>query len=884
MEPTSTQQAPQRLQQEQQEQLPQQQNEMCSAGVLVEVAGSNLGTFRKDNEHLVGLCDSGVLVRNFVSKAVIDSRRSSANSLLFQHIPSKDHHTDPHISHLKDQSLRGSRCNSAQQINVDHSGNPQLESGSPRETESDGDSGDDIEVLRVRTSRTVGALEGQDSVSVIMGTPQRPLSPSSPSRRRIHVVVSLRTVLLCASISILAVSVVCAVVPLSIGWMKTMQNLSKTAESSLDTELAALRTSVVTWAKGNITSKFKEPVDIIKQFQTSLMTQIHLLEQPLLIQDNHLPMHPLIKPVFDVFSKDFSNFNLGWKNSIGEHVMSVQKDLFGLFDEAFSSNVTYLMYNGTTPTTKRASKVTTNYNLRDRPWWVTACANDADLVWTDIYLSVIMQVNVISLTVKLRPTSLSVAPVMQTTMALYGLAQFFSEWNATSHGSAFLMDNRLNMVAGTKGITVQDSKGAIPANISSVSAVVDEWLIYTGGQKIATSFIFNDSIFVDVTPIEEEAGLLLWLVLLTPSEDFMGDLVAENKDSLANARLWMGIVVSIEAALGVLVFVLGLIFVAVIVHPLRKVVGQLKRVSDGDLDAASVKSGTQSKVLEISELEAQVLIMRNALDSFSKYIPSDAVKHLCRNSMIAEVGVHKRYCTIFFLDVSEFTKMMDQYGSSTVIPILHNLFERFSNVLAQNKAVIDKYIGDAIMAVWGALDNLDGAEGLACRAALEICEVLEKENVQYQKKLGLEIKIRIGIHSGLCWSGNVGCSHRLNYTVLGNSVNLAARLEPLNKELGSTICVSSAIRNASKGFVFRAVGSCPIRGFANPVLCHELLGMQEKLPQKAENIAKNFGFIDEALMQGLPLEKTSLSSYLEQNKSDLVAQRLLALLEQNKLF
>ncbi|KAH3767824.1 adenylate cyclase [Pelomyxa schiedti] len=738
----------------------------------------------------------------------------------------------------------------------------------------------------------IAAPSKSNSTGAVDITTKGKLGNQKPTTKS-GVTVPIRAVLLGFGIVVLSMAILVAVVPLMAGWTRSFNQISLTATKSLETELEALRNTVVTRAKNNITAKLNEPVMFINQVIQSLLTQNDLYCGHF-ISTVHWAFHVLLKPVFDVDSKDFSNANLGWLDSNGEHVLSIQSDMFGVYDSATSSNVTYYLYDGIFATNLKTPRVTTNYNLTARPWWITAYTSTNTLVWTSVYTSLIMNTRVISLTGKLNlslaaehqeanATNTSVClnsqVLIQCTMSIGGLSAYFASWNSTPHGAAFLMEDSTRMIAGSPGISVQDASGVLFANQSNIGYVISQWLNLTAGLRIPHSFIVNSSVFVDITSVEEEGGLVVWLVLLTPSVDFMDNLVKENQQSLKAARMWMGIVVSSECVLGILVLSFGVIFITLLGHTLRRVVRQLKQVSDGEFDCPRQES-SYSVVSEIFDLQCKVKLMRNALDAFSKYVPTDTVKHLCHNGMVAEVGVQKCYCTVFFLDVVDFTKMMDEIGSEIVIPLLHLLFESFTGILVSNKAIIDKYIGDAIMAVWGALDKVEDSEFLACKSALEIQSALHKHNELFCHKIKTEVRVRIGIHSGICLAGNVGCSHRLNFTVIGNTVNLAARLEPLNKELATSVCVSSSVRaKCYDRFLFRALGHLPIRGFQHTVLVHELLGWIHSTTK----LSPAFLEIDELLLQGKGDVRGPLENYLQDNPEDEVARNLLKLHTEGKL-
>eukprot|EP00727_Mastigamoeba_balamuthi_P005353 m51a1_g14816 hypothetical protein (864) ;mRNA; f:616237-626200 len=161
----------------------------------------------------------------------------------------------------------------------------------------------------------------------------------------------------------------------------------------------------------------------------------------------------------------------------------------------------------------------------------------------------------------------------------------------------------------------------------------------------------------------------------------------------------------------------------------------------------------------------------------SKYVPMTVVKNLVRNKLRPAVGVKEMRATALtgsnaqFLDVVNFTATMDLHGPNVVIEILEEMFDSMSTTLEDNGAIIDKYIGDSIMALWGCPEPVADSELKSCRAVWEMHCSLGTLNAKFQKVYGLEMSIRVGWHSGTVFAGNVGCSTRLNYTVLGSSAS-----------------------------------------------------------------------------------------------------------------
>ena len=158
------------------------------------------------------------------------------------------------------------------------------------------------------------------------------------------------------------------------------------------------------------------------------------------------------------------------------------------------------------------------------------------------------------------------------------------------------------------------------------------------------------------------------------------------------------------------------------------------------------------------------------------------------------------------------------------------------------KAPVDKFIGDAIMGTWNAPVPCDKPCVKACNAIAQIFVALNEINQEFEETMGVKMKIRVGVDHGDVLAGNVGCENRLNYTLVGSTVNLAARLEQLNKEFRSSVLVTDRVRylssvNTEEGpFFYRSLGFVNVRGFANKIRVHEFLG-HSTLVQSSPEIA-----------------------------------------------
>jgi len=217
--------------------------------------------------------------------------------------------------------------------------------------------------------------------------------------------------------------------------------------------------------------------------------------------------------------------------------------------------------------------------------------------------------------------------------------------------------------------------------------------------------------------------------------------------------------------------------------------------------------------------------MAGGLAAFRKYIPADLVKMLVREGIEAKPGGSIRTLTVMFADIAGFTGLSERLGDR-IIPLLSSYLDTMSREVSGNGGTIDKFIGDAVMAFWGApAANADHAAD-ACRAALACQQALRHSGLADDN--GRPLRVRIGVNSGDMLVGNIGSEFRLNYTVIGDAVNIASRLEGANKEYGTDVIIGEATRRlAGDRIQVRELDRLTVYGREGGIAIYELLAMTD---------------------------------------------------------
>ncbi|MCF7843382.1 adenylate/guanylate cyclase domain-containing protein [Candidatus Gracilibacteria bacterium] len=206
---------------------------------------------------------------------------------------------------------------------------------------------------------------------------------------------------------------------------------------------------------------------------------------------------------------------------------------------------------------------------------------------------------------------------------------------------------------------------------------------------------------------------------------------------------------------------------------------------------------------------------------FSKYVHKDVLRELMKSPESLNLTGEKRYLTVLFSDLRGFTTLSESLSPEDLTKILNGYFSAMTPAILEEHGTIDKYIGDAIMAFWNAPLDVEDHEMHAVLSALRMQEALLKFNKENNSSLA----VGIGIHSGSAVVGNVGSQERVNYTVLGDTVNLASRVESLTKKYGVEILVTEEVKNKvdDKGILFRKLDVITVKGKSEPTVLYEAM-------------------------------------------------------------
>ena len=343
-------------------------------------------------------------------------------------------------------------------------------------------------------------------------------------------------------------------------------------------------------------------------------------------------------------------------------------------------------------------------------------------------------------------------------------------------------------------------------------------------QLQTTGPIDGKNYFVTFSPLNFNNWVVATVI---PASDFLASI----------ERSAMTLLIAL-AALTIIVAAIAILLAnRLLVAPLLRVAGQLKHIEEFRLDRVT---RVASPLRELDDLSGVLVQMSRGLASFQKYMPTDLVRTLVSQGVEARPGGHQETLTVMFTDVAGFTSISEKLGDG-VVPVLAEYLEAVSTAVLNACGTIDKFLGDGVMAFWGAPVPNERHAADACAAALECQTLLSLERAKAERCGGTPLRMRIGINTGRMLVGNIGSSERLNYTVIGDPVNVASRLEALGKIYGVDIIIGEDTRTAAgDGIIVRRLERVFVYGRTEGLAIYELLGMAERSGAEAPEWVRSY--------------------------------------------
>ena len=468
---------------------------------------------------------------------------------------------------------------------------------------------------------------------------------------------------------------------------------------------------------------------------------------------------------------------------------------------------------------ERPQKTFEGFDARTRPWFQAAEAKSGP-VWTKPY-DFVGGGRGISCSLAYRDHEKRLIGVLVIDFSLGEITKYLTdlENNSTCEAIVFLEDGQL--------LAPQKTKHAQSLVSEVMSLLADDEkkddLFKDGGRVVNEFSSDGQRLIIGLRPIKIAGGVKCLSSVVFNRQKTFGSV----EKSLREA-----------AILSVVALVISLIVATMVAKrvstPLQSLTNEVARIGRFELDSIQLP---KSYIREIRVLSESIARMRDSLKSFSKYVPIHIVRDLVKTGGVASIGGERRLISVLFCDIEGFTSYAEKVTPEKAVDTLTGYFAVFGKAIHQEDGVIDKFLGDGLMALFNAPAPLALHARAACRTAIEAQQQLLKRDSHEWS-----LKVRIGLHTSEALVGNVGTAERFSYTAIGDGVNLCSRLEGLNKIYGTRIIASSDTMNAagSTDFAWRKLDRVAVVGRNEPLEIYELLGLTKELPEEVLKVAENY--------------------------------------------
>lgn len=435
-------------------------------------------------------------------------------------------------------------------------------------------------------------------------------------------------------------------------------------------------------------------------------------------------------------------------------------------------------------------------NPRTRSWFKNALSTDT-VAWSPIHSFLPTNVQVITASkANFSPDGKPIA-ILGFDITLSNISQFLSKEKIGKNGKAYILDKAGNIIAPDKYPT--------EARVA--------FLKYKNQKK--ENFIFQSSgrrFLASVQEFSVVPQFDWYIVIIDPIDDFFGELFKIQDQ-----------VVLISIAILILSSLLVIYFSKRISGPIVTLAREADKIRQLDLKS---ELRIQSNIIEIKMMDTAISSLRHAMRSFGRYIPKEIVKQLIEKDQEITIGGEKKEVVIFFSDIEGFSSIAETYPADDLMPLLSEYLDDLSKIILEHRGNIDKFIGDGIMAIWGApLENPSSASD-ASLTALYCQDCVAKLNAKFKSQNKPVFLTRIGIEIGEAIAGNVGTQERINYTVIGKAVNIASRLQGTNKLYHTRIIISEHFNEKISGqFLTRPLDITELRGQKEKIKIYELMAV-----------------------------------------------------------
>ncbi len=561
-----------------------------------------------------------------------------------------------------------------------------------------------------------------------------------------------------------------------------------------------------------------------------------------LVNDKHLEEHviKILKQTPFLFmyyiADEQGNFVLGYRNKLG----SISTKLIHNLKDKPSTLWKYRDKNNHILDTKTEDYAEFNPRLRE---WYEKAKISLKTYWTEVYKfhnseadniyqaeNDHQQLYGITIASPIIDIDGKFKGVVGADISLNRVSDFFSSLKIGKNGKALVV-NQARKVILYSDLTMKELTSNQEIRVNDIQ---QDWVregVQEFFKRFETEISYrwkNKNYLVKSYDFSKKIGKNWFLIILIPEDDFLGETKQARSTSL--------LITSLMLCLSIL-FCLWLS--RSLSKPIENITKTMKKVKN--LDFSELNPLT-SPIQEFQQMSDATTSMTQGLKGFLKFVPPSLVQQFIEEGEAAVVAEHQELnLSFFFSDIEGFTSISEEAAPKELMTDLSDYFDQMTNVIVlKHKGTIDKYIGDSVMAFWGAPNYIAEHSKLACHSALGCRRAIDSLNEQRLSMGKKPFNTRIGIHTGLAIVGHLGSSDRINYTVIGDNVNLASRIEGVNKIYHTNIIVSQmTYRQVYQYFIFRPLDSIIVKGKNEGIKIYELMMEKSEADEKTlELVAK----------------------------------------------
>ncbi len=473
----------------------------------------------------------------------------------------------------------------------------------------------------------------------------------------------------------------------------------------------------------------------------------------------------------------------------------------------------YLIRNTQGNIVQKKNSADLRYDPRKLGWYQSAKLQKK-LIWTDVYPYTELPYLGFTIAAPVLKKNGDVAGVFGVDIRLDWFSWYLAQQYVSKHAHLIVLTQSGSVIAYPHLYENQTFTRLLNLTELNQPVIAHAFAIYQKNPIKQFSFHFQGQQYLAVFEKFQKTTsghVIPWVIgIIAPENDFVYSLKVTTL---------------IDVLVGLIILFLAIWLVSklvtLIVNPIKRIAAQTEKIKHFDL---AEQKPISSRIKEIIMLSDAMQSMRLGLKSFQKYVPASLVRQLIASGQGAQIGGSKKTVAVLFTDIANFTHLTEITEPNLMMEQLCEYLDALTRIIDQEQGTVDKYIGDSIMAFWGAPLDVEHPEYRVAIAALRCKKIVAELNETWRAQQKNNLHTRFGLDIGEAIVGNVGSSERMNFTALGKSINAGNRLEGINKLYGTTILVSEALHKLiEQQFVFRRIDHVVIRGKTQSEFIYELL-------------------------------------------------------------